>query len=168
MTVHVIGPGCALAVVGATLVVRDITAPTPSTIETLSETFRSLAEAEPGGFVVLYITGPSENGQLPDEPSRKAVLATLRAHKDNIRALGYVVLLRGILAATMRSVGSALLYAARIPFPTRIFGDLDEGIGWICDTSATLGVPEANASELRTACAEILARLAEDSPATAS
>ena len=159
VTVHVIGPGAALAVVGATLVVRDMTAPTPDTVAAIGNAAKELAAAYPDGFTLLYVTGPSEGGSLPDEASRNAVLNTLRAYKAQLRAIGYVVLLRGILASTMRSVGSAILYAARIPFPTRIFAELPEGIDWIVNISEKVGVAAPSREQLAKVTDEMLDRL---------
>lgn len=162
MLVRVIGPGCALSVVGSTLVVRDLTAPTPDTVAGLVAAFVELSAKHPEGFAVLYITGPSETGQLPDEASRKAVLQALREHKAHLKAIGYVVLLRGILASTMRSVGSALLYAARIPFPTQIFGDLDEGCRWIASITKQVGVSSPDLAALEKAATALLDRLNDE------
>ena len=148
--------------VGSTLVVRDLTAPNPQVVAGMAVAFAELAAQYPSGFSLLYITGPSETGELPDEASRKAVLQALRDYKGHIKAIGYVVLLRGILAATMRSVGSALLYAARIPFPTRIFGDLDEGVSWMVETTERMGVASPDPVELTGTAAAVLGRLNDE------
>ena len=144
------------------MVVRDLTAPSPNAVAELSTAFAELTAKCPGGVTLLYITGPSDKGELPDEASRNAVLQALREHKTHIRAIGYVILLRGILAATMRSVGSALLYAARIPFPTRIFADLDEGVGWIVDVTRQAGAPSPDPTTLKETATAILDRLQDD------
>jgi hypothetical protein len=115
-------------VVGNVILTYSAQAPNPTYLEAWTRTMDTLVRRTSAPIAVITVISPL--ARAPNEPSKKAIRATIGAHRGNIGAFAYVVEGHGFGVAAMRSALSLISLAARYPFPQKVFANMRDAAPW--------------------------------------
>lgn len=128
-------------------------APTKEGLVLLGRHQRALLEAlGDGRILALTIVGPRATMLISGE-ARKEAEALAKSGRTTLIALAQVVEGEGFMAATARAVISGVQLAVRNPYPTKVFGRVDEACPWMEERLRAAGYT-AGADGLRNALDE--------------
>jgi hypothetical protein len=106
-------------------------APNPSFLDAWTRTVELVTEQFQGGLLAITMINP--RAHAPDDVSKAHIKRTVLRHAARITAFAYVVEGEGFGAAGVRSALSLISFAARYPFPLKVFGHTEDAVPWMLD-----------------------------------
>ena len=103
--------------------------PTEQRVDAMARAIATLGRMRSRGVVVLNVIG--EETPLPDGPTRAALQRHFADARGRILALANVLTTTGVEGLLGRTMLTALSTAARRPFPTKVFANVEDAAWWI-------------------------------------
>jgi hypothetical protein len=107
--------------------------PTVDTVNSLRDRAAGLAAAHREGIGLFHVVELGQ-GPPPDHATRTAYVDFLR-ERTELRVTAVIGEAPPFLGALVRSVATTFMMLARPRYPFRLFGRLDEGKTWFCETT---------------------------------